>query len=114
MAKLTENQVSEFEQLLLDEQAELMGVADLLSDSAGAVSLDQTAVGRVSRVDALQQQSMALASQQRQDERLVAIKEALERIDDNIYGECVECLDAIPVKRLEIDPSVACCINCAN
>ncbi len=107
-------QLKYFEQRLLNEQAELLGVATLMEESAETVTLDQTSVGRVSRMDAMQQQAMALASQERQGHRLQRIKSALERIDDNEYGECLECLHAIPVARLEIDPSIECCVNCAE
>lgn len=103
-----------FEQRLLNEQAELMGVATLVEELAETVTLDQTSVGRVSRVDAMQQQAMALASQERQEYRLQRIKFALERIDDNEYGECLECLQDIPIARLEIDPSVECCVTCVE
>ncbi len=107
-------QLNYFEQRLLNEQAELLGVATLVEESAETVELDQTAVGRLSRMDAMQQQAMALASQERQGERLNRIKSALERIEDNEFGECLECLQAIPIARMEIDPSIECCVNCAN
>ena len=111
---LSEEQIRYFEQRLLDEQAELLGIADLVDESANTVKLDQTAVGRLSRMDAMQQQAMAVASQQRQSEQLLLIKAALERIEDGEYGECVECLTPIPIGRLEIDPAVSCCVDCAN
>jgi DnaK suppressor protein len=111
---LSEEQLRHFEHCLLNEQAEMLGVAGLVEDSAETVNLDQTAIGRLSRMDAMQQQAMAVASQQRQSERLLMIKSALERIDDGEYGECLECLISIPIGRLEIDPSAEYCINCAN
>ena len=111
---LNEQQLQHFEKKLLNEQAELLGIADLVGDSAETVSLDQTAVGRLSRIDAMQQQAMAVASQQRQGERLLMIKAALERIEDGEYGECIECLTMIPIARLEFDPSASCCVNCAD
>ncbi len=108
-------QQAQFEQRLLDEQAQLLGVADLLhSDEAAPVELDQTAVGRLSSMDAMQQQAMALASQERQGQRLARIKAALERIDDGEFGECLDCLKEIPTARLDIDPSIEYCVNCAK
>lgn len=108
---LTDKQLHHFEKSLLNEQAQLLGVADLVDDSAQAVCLDQTAVGRLSRMDAMQQQAMAVASQNRQEERLLMIKLALERIEDGEYGEC---LMPIPIARLEFDPAVSCCVNCTD
>lgn len=107
-------QIHYFEHRLLDEQAELLGVATLVAESAEAVTLDQTAVGRLSRIDAMQQQAMALASQNRQGDRLGRIKSALERIEDGEYGECLNCLTEIPMARLEIDPSIECCVSCSE
>jgi len=111
---MTPEQIQYFEQRLLDEQAESLGVASLVDDSAETVALDQTSVGRLSRMDAMQQQAMALASQDRQGERLLRIKTALERVEDGEYGECLECLQEIPVARLEIDPSIEYCVKCAE
>ena len=108
------NQLKLLEQRLLDQQAELLGIADLIETSAVSVKLDQTAVGRVSRVDAMQQQAMALASQERQDEQLRRIKSALARIDDGEFGDCLQCLNEIPMARLEIDPSIELCVDCAS
>jgi len=108
------NQLKLLEQRLLDQQAELLGIADLIDSSAVSVKLDQSAIGRVSRVDAMQQQAMALASQERQDEHLRRIKSALARIDDGEFGDCLQCLNEIPMARLEIDPSIELCLDCAS
>ena len=111
---LTAKQLIVFAERLLDQQAELLGVADLINASTGAVTLDQSSVGRLSRMDAMQQQAMALAGQERQDDLLWRIKAALIRIDEGEYGDCVECLSPIPLARLEIDPAIECCVNCAG
>lgn len=103
-----------FEEKLLSLQAELLGVAELVEGATQTVKLDQTAVGRVSRVDALQMQEMALASQQRQQEQLTKITHALERLDEGVYGLCLECDEAIAEGRLEIDPAIEYCVHCAN
>ncbi|HEY7706387.1 MAG TPA: TraR/DksA C4-type zinc finger protein [Gaiellaceae bacterium] len=47
------------------------------------------------------------------DERLlVAIDEALKRIDDGTYGKCVNCGSPIPEERLEAMPWATLCIDC--
>ncbi|MBI4182870.1 MAG: TraR/DksA family transcriptional regulator [Proteobacteria bacterium] len=70
--------------------------------------------GRLSRMDALQQQAMAEAAHQRATERLRRIDAALKRIEDGEYGYCVSCGEEIGVKRLEADPAIATCIDCAS
>ena len=111
---MNDQQIKIFVERLLNEQAELLGIADLVDESANTVKLDQSSIGRLSRMDAMQQQAMAMASQDRQRFRLNRIKTTLHRIDDGEFGECVECLEIIPVARLEIDPSIEHCVNCAS
>jgi len=111
---MDEKQIKHFEERLLSLQAELMGVADLIDDASQTVKLDQTAVGRVSRIDALQMQQMAFATQERQQAQLGKIKAALERLDQGDYGYCLECDELIPIGRLEIDPAIEHCVNCAQ
>ena len=77
------------------------------------VHLDQQAVGRLSRMDALQNQAMAKAQQTRRDINARRLKTALTRIDEDEYGYCEDCGEDIARKRLELDPSAAKCISCA-
>ena len=78
------------------------------------VTLDQQAVGRLSRMDALQSQAMAQASQQRRSLRLAAIGAALQRIEEGEFGYCSDCGEDIAPARLEHDPTVTRCISCAR
>ena len=77
------------------------------------VELDQQSVGRLSRMDAMQVQAMAQAVEVRRRARLQRIEAALKRIDLDDYGYCTSCDEDIPLKRLEIDPAVERCIECA-
>ena len=79
-----------------------------------SVELDQTRVGRLSRIDALQMQQMQLALSRRQQQELAALDSALKRIDDEEFGECMECGEEINPKRLEVDLSASLCITCAQ
>ena len=80
----------------------------------GTVVLDQQSVGRLSRIDALQGQEMALAQARRREASLNRIAITLARLDSDDYGYCVECGDEIAVRRLELDPTVQTCIDCAE
>ena len=99
---------------LLELRAELLAVAQAGKASAEVVELDQSKVGRLSRMDAIQAQAMAQASEQRREQTLRRIDAALKRIDDDDYGYCLKCDDAINPKRLEFDPTVTLCIECAS
>ncbi len=99
---------------LLELRAELESVAKTGADSAAVVELDQSKVGRLSRMDAMQGQAMAQASRQRREQTLRQIAAALQRIDDDEYGVCADCGEFINPKRLLFDPTTLLCIDCAN
>lgn len=99
---------------LLALRAELEAAGEDAQASAAIVELDQSKVGRLSRMDALQAQAMAKASEQRREATLRRIGTALERLDDGDYGLCVECEEPINPKRLEFDPTLLLCIHCAS
>jgi len=99
---------------LLKLRAALEAAAETAEGSAAIVELDQSAVGRLSRMDAMQAQAMAQASGQRRDEMLLRITAALKRVDDGMYGVCLKCDEPINSKRLEFDPTVLLCVDCAS
>ncbi len=99
---------------LIEIRAELESVAETGEDSAAVVELDQSKVGRLSRMDAMQAQAMAQASAQRREQTLRQIEAALQRIDDEEYGRCMDCGEHINPNRLEFDPTALRCIDCAS
>ncbi len=99
---------------LLRLRTELEALVADSKDSAATVELDQSKVGRLSRMDAMQGQAMAQASVQRQEAMLQNVAAALQRIDDGVYGLCLDCEEPIAVKRLEFDPTVSRCVGCES
>jgi len=85
-----------------------------LDDASQTVTLDQNRVGRLSRMDAMQGQAMAQASRSRQHHLLIQIDQALRDMDAGDYGRCRECDNWIAQARLELDPVVELCIQCAQ
>ncbi|MEE9389351.1 MAG: TraR/DksA family transcriptional regulator [Paracoccaceae bacterium] len=83
-------------------------------DAQSTVTLDQQSVGRLSRMDAMQQQAMANATQVRRDQMKTRIIAALVRLDAGEFGYCLNCGDDIAPKRLEFDPTVPTCLTCAS
>ncbi|MBW2684138.1 MAG: TraR/DksA C4-type zinc finger protein [Deltaproteobacteria bacterium] len=83
-------------------------------DGTAPVELDQARVGRLSRMDAMQQQAMAKATARLTDLERQRIQSALLRIRGDEYGYCVICEDEIAEGRLQFDPSVLLCISCAE
>ncbi len=99
---------------LQELKSELMALSALSEDDRAVVMLDQQAVGRLSRMDALQQQAMAQASERARARDLQRIEAALKRIEEGEYGSCAECGGEIAEKRLEVDPLAGACIACAG
>ena len=99
---------------LLTRREELLALAESSAESRKPVELDQTSVGRLSRMDALQGQAMALETEQRRKNELAKIDAALIRMDEDEYGWCLNCGEEIAPKRLELDPATAMCIDCAG
>ncbi len=83
------------------------------ADDRQPVELDQSSVGRLSRMDSLQIQAMALASEKRREMELQKLEAALRRIAKGEYGACLVCGEDIAPKRLAADPGAPTCLHCA-
>lgn len=103
-----------YRQKLEKLKAETEAALSQASESSKPVTLDQTMVGRVSRIDAIQQQEMSLAAQRRRQEYLVKINAALQRIENGDFGFCIACDEKIAPARLDLDPTLPSCITCAS
>jgi DnaK suppressor protein len=96
------------------ERRDLLHDAEVTAAERATVVLDQTSVGRLSRMDALQNQAMQLETERRREVEIKRIDAALKRIADDDYGYCVACGEEIGEKRLKMDPSTPVCIDCAQ
>ncbi|MEQ9639013.1 MAG: TraR/DksA C4-type zinc finger protein [Alphaproteobacteria bacterium] len=100
--------------ILLARLAELEAASQATAAERKPVTLDQAAVGRLSRMDAIQVQAMAAAGERRRVAEIGRVKAALRRVDEGEYGYCVTCGEEIAPGRLEFDPAVAACVDCAG
>ncbi len=99
---------------LIARRGELEKLSEGSAEARETVTLDQASVGRLSRMDAIQQQAMAQATERQRAIEISRIANALERLDEDEYGACVECGEDISEKRLAIDPAATHCIKCAG
>lgn len=106
--------IDRFRTLLTSRRLELQGLIDGAAESAAPVELDQQVQGRLSRMDALQGQAMAQATNERRRIEIAQINAALGRMDADEFGYCVGCGDEIMPKRLELNPAIARCLECAS
>lgn len=98
---------------LLQERDSLRDSSVQTAESRRPVELDQQSVGRLSRMDALQQQAMATAQEGRRNGRARAIAAAIARIRSGEFGWCDACGEFIGMGRLDLDPTVMRCRDCA-
>jgi DnaK suppressor protein len=105
---------SHFRQILLELRKELAAVEKAGEQAAETVELDQTRVGRLSRMDALQNQAISIEVQRRREIQLRQIDKALSRLEAGEFGFCATCGEEISPGRLEFDPTATLCIECAT
>ncbi len=99
----------------LDERLEsITSAQESQKNEAAPVELDQARVGRLTRMDAMQQQAMSQATARLADLERQRIQSALGRMQSGDYGYCVICDEEIAEGRLQFDPSILTCISCAK
>ena len=113
MNELSKQQQAELHQALLDLRMELQQLLENSSDGAQPVSLDEP-IGRLSRMDAMQQQSMVQANRRTAQTRLTRIEAALRRHAGDEYGLCMGCEEDIGYARLKAQPETPLCIDCQS
>lgn len=111
---MDEQDIEHFRALLIQQREDILALRDTRDQSRQTVELDQSRVGRLSRMDAMQQQAMAQAGQRQAELLLKKIHAALKRCEDGSFGDCFDCGEPIPPKRLESDPSALRCVRCAE
>ena len=114
MEKLSNQQLAAIRKRLLQLEKNLSQQMEINRDAASIVALDQTSVGRVSRMGAIQQQSIALSTRRKTCLRLKRVQDALQALADNGYGFCEQCNELIAFERLLARPEANLCISCQN
>ena len=94
-------------------ESELREAVENKTESTAPVQLD-TAIGRLSRMDAIQSQQMALGLKARQQQALTRVRNALQSMGTGAYGQCRRCKGAIAIERLEAQPDAVLCVKCAE
>jgi DnaK suppressor protein len=111
---LTEAQIAEFREELERQLAKLEKSMTVTDEALKTVELDQGAVGRLSRMDSLQNQSMAKGLRERESVRLALIQQALLRLDAGTYGVCTACGGGVAAERLFVFPESGTCARCGD
>ena len=111
---LNTGQVDELTRSLQARRRQLESSLNAVEPSTRPVELDQQAIGRVSRIDAIAQQQMDSARKQLVEEDLRAVIVAQSRIESGDYGYCIDCDEPIAYQRLVVTPETLLCLACAS
>ena len=95
-------------------KTELENQVKLALPGASTVIRDQSKIGRLSRMDALQQQHMADSTLQQAKQRLALVQKAINKISENDYGYCELCDEVIAFARLQARPEAQLCLSCQS
>lgn len=101
----------DLKKILLSLKEELKETLSCMKESSRPVDLNDP-IGRLSRMDAIQQQQMVLKARKQLEINLQLIDAALERLDKGEYGICLECEEEIDQKRLMAKPEAVFCTKC--
>ncbi|MEL6812945.1 MAG: TraR/DksA C4-type zinc finger protein [Bacteroidota bacterium] len=74
----------------------------------------ENAIGRVSRMDAINNKSVNEAALRKAEQKLKNLEIALTKIDDTNFGICIRCHNPIPVGRILLMPQAITCVHCAR
>ncbi len=108
---LTTEQVGELRDDLHALKRSLDEMLDISRDGVRPVELDQP-IGRISRIDAIQQQKMLTANRNNSKRRLRLVHAALASLERDEYRLCVECEEPINYRRLKAKPESRFCLDC--
>ncbi|MEH6568558.1 MAG: TraR/DksA family transcriptional regulator [Halioglobus sp.] len=111
---MEKNQLDIYRKALITLREELGQLITDSRDAAATVTLDQSMVGRLSRMDAMQAQQMAQETARRRQLQLQKIDNALRHIDAGDYGHCFKCGDELTAARLNFDPASTRCVGCMD
>lgn len=114
MAKKTKTDVKALKKRLKEMRKLVEELSQVTEEARQPVVLDQTSVGRLSRMDALQTQAMQLETERRRSIEILRIDAALQRISEGEFGYCLSCGIEIEPKRLNNDPTAPTCFDCAE
>lgn len=101
-----------FRELIAVQLAEIELALTAASANAATVILDQSSVGRLSRMDAMQQQAMAAGQRALLLRRKAQLEAAINRMENGTFGVCCQCGYDIALPRLQADPGTPFCADC--
>lgn len=110
---MTRDQQETFRPLIEERIQEAKSEIARSSEDTKPISPD-VSIGRLSRLDSMQMQQMALDARRRQQLLLTRLEEALKRLNQGTFGQCLQCRQDIAEERLRYQPDAVLCMRCAR
>jgi len=107
------DQTEELTKLIQEEIAKTEKKVEEYGELSKPVS-PENSIGRVSRMDAINNKSVVEAALRQAESKLAGLKYALTKVDSPDFGTCQRCQNPIPVKRLLLMPQSRYCVHCAQ
>jgi DnaK suppressor protein len=107
---------AQMEQLREELQRSLTRIERTLKNNGNGrpAEIDQSAVGRLSRIEAIQNQGLTQNLHERERVKLSEVAQALQRLETGAYGVCSACHAAIRFERLLVFPETRTCSRCGE
>lgn len=103
----------EIVQKILEEIAKTEALIEEYKERTQPIAPD-VPIGRLSRMDAINNKSVAEAVLRQAEEKLMNLRRVLSKVDEKGFGLCLRCRRPIPLKRILIMPESLYCVNCAR
>ena len=111
---MNSKKIKDYQRLLTTSLSEIKQICNSTKLDRQPVQLDQTSIGRLTRIDQLQTQAMQLETQRRREREITLIEQALRRIERGLFGQCMLCGLEIESERLKANPTIFKCLECAH
>ena len=110
---MNKEQLVEIEQLINKELAITRIQIEDYKELTKPIAPD-CAIGRVSRMDAINNKSINEAALRSSEEKLRSLEYVLTKLEDPDFGKCARCGESIPLKRIVLRPQSVYCVRCAR
>ena len=105
--------MSKIEQTILEEITKTEESIGKYKEMVKPIAPD-VAIGRISRMDAINNKSVVEASLRQAEHKLKNLNKVLSQIGSKEFGICIKCKQPIPIGRILIRPESLHCVNCAR
>lgn len=110
---MTSKELNEIKKIITEEVKKTESSIDHYKELTKPIA-PENAIGRISRMDAINNKSVNDAALKKAELKLKNLKIALNNLNDSNFGKCANCSQNIPIGRILLMPQSRFCVNCAN